>query len=349
MSGAPGAGTRPRPLDRRIVVVWTVQDALGYGLLALLVLAMDIGAGLAGAGVPGPPGLAARPPSAAAWPPGGGRGPATAWRYQVAADALELRHGVVRQILGRPLFRVSTSTSPKGRSSGWSACPGWCCTPPRPAPTRPSASPPARRRPAPPHPGQGRPRRCRLRTGRARGPGLRRGAAAARAQPRVLRHQARLAAQPLAVILAARRRVPAARRRGAGAAGLEHGRVAAADLLAGGRGPAAGGGGAGPQAAGGPLRPDPAGRPGPQAPAPPAGVATLRVETAGGGTAASRPGRGHPGRGAGAADEPAAGQGPVDRRARVEDGPTGQAVAASKGRGSPAGRARGRGRGDGRR
>ena len=45
-----------RALDRRIVVVWTVQDAIGYVVLTLLVLAVDIGARLAGVDVPGPPG-----------------------------------------------------------------------------------------------------------------------------------------------------------------------------------------------------------------------------------------------------------------------------------------------------
>jgi membrane protein YdbS with pleckstrin-like domain len=109
MSEAAGGWGQARELDRRIVVVWTVQDALGYGLLALLVLALDIGARLAGADVPGPPGLAA-----ALFAVGGGlaawwwpRSRYRHWRYQVAADALELRHGVVRQIHSAiPYFRV---------------------------------------------------------------------------------------------------------------------------------------------------------------------------------------------------------------------------------------------------
>jgi hypothetical protein len=109
VSEAAGSWSEARALDRRIVVVWTVQDALGYGLLALLVLAMDIGARLAGADLPGPPGVAAGLAAvggglAAWWWP---RSRYRHWRYQVATDALELRHGVVRQIHSAiPYFRV---------------------------------------------------------------------------------------------------------------------------------------------------------------------------------------------------------------------------------------------------
>jgi uncharacterized protein len=98
-----------RELDRRIVVVWTIQDAIGYGVLALLLLALDIGARLAGAELPGPPGLAAGLAAVAGglaawwWP----RARYRRWRYQVAEDALELRHGVVRRIHSAiPYFRV---------------------------------------------------------------------------------------------------------------------------------------------------------------------------------------------------------------------------------------------------
>jgi membrane protein YdbS with pleckstrin-like domain len=98
-----------RELDRRIVVVWTVQDAVGYLVLALLALAVDIGAGLGGADVPGPTGLAAGLLAVAGavaawwWP----RSRYRHWRYQVAEDALELRHGVVRQVHSAiPYFRV---------------------------------------------------------------------------------------------------------------------------------------------------------------------------------------------------------------------------------------------------
>ena len=98
-----------RALDRRIVVVWTVQEAVGYGALALVVLAVDIGARLAGADLPGPPGLVAGLLAvvgglAAWWLP---RANYRHWRYLVAEDALELRHGVVRRIHSAiPYFRV---------------------------------------------------------------------------------------------------------------------------------------------------------------------------------------------------------------------------------------------------
>ena len=91
------------------MVVWTVQEAVGYGALALVVLAVDIGARLAGADLPGPPGLAAGLLAvvgglAAWWLP---RANYRHWRYQVAEDALELRHGILRRVHSAiPYFRV---------------------------------------------------------------------------------------------------------------------------------------------------------------------------------------------------------------------------------------------------
>jgi membrane protein YdbS with pleckstrin-like domain len=109
MTEATGSGVEARELDRRIVVVWTVQDAIGYGVLTLLVLALDVGVRLAGVDVPGPPGLAAGLIAVAGglaawwWP----RSRYRHWSYQVAPDALELRHGVVRRIHSAiPYFRV---------------------------------------------------------------------------------------------------------------------------------------------------------------------------------------------------------------------------------------------------
>jgi uncharacterized protein len=109
MSEATGSWTTARELDRRIVLVWTVQEAIGYLVLVLLVLAVDIGARLAGADMPGPPGLAAGLIAAAGglaawWVP---RATYRHWRYQVADDALELRHGLIRRVHSAiPYFRV---------------------------------------------------------------------------------------------------------------------------------------------------------------------------------------------------------------------------------------------------
>src|SRR5215218_7883455 len=106
MTERTGSWVGSRALDRRIVVVWTVQEAVGFGVLAL---AVDIGARLAGAELPGPPGLAAGLLAvvgglAAWWLP---RASYRHWSYQVAEDALELRHGVVRRVHSAiPYFRV---------------------------------------------------------------------------------------------------------------------------------------------------------------------------------------------------------------------------------------------------
>jgi membrane protein YdbS with pleckstrin-like domain len=114
----------PRPLDRRVVVVWTVQEAAAFLVVALAAVAVDLGARLAGAAVPGPPGLAAAllavPGAAEAWwlP----RARYRRWRYQVAGDALELRHGVLRRVHSAiPYFRVQhidVSQGPVERAVG---------------------------------------------------------------------------------------------------------------------------------------------------------------------------------------------------------------------------------------
>jgi uncharacterized protein len=98
-----------RALDRRVVVVWTVQEAVGWAVLALAALAVDVGARMAGVDVPGPPGLAAGMLAvaggvAAWWLP---RARHRYWRYQVAPDALELRHGILKRVHSAiPYFRV---------------------------------------------------------------------------------------------------------------------------------------------------------------------------------------------------------------------------------------------------
>src|SRR6266540_1925562 len=98
-----------RTLDRRILVVWTVQTAVLVLVLAAVVLAVDVGSRLAGTHPPGPPGLAAAlvalAGGVAAWllPNLEYRN----WRYEVAEDALELRHGILRRVHSAiPYFRV---------------------------------------------------------------------------------------------------------------------------------------------------------------------------------------------------------------------------------------------------
>jgi uncharacterized protein len=109
MTEATGSFVEARPLDRRVVVVWTVQEAAAFGVLAVAVLAADLAARLGGLDLPGPPGLAAGLLAvvgglAAWWLP---RASYRHWRYQVAGDALELRHGVVRRVHSAiPYFRV---------------------------------------------------------------------------------------------------------------------------------------------------------------------------------------------------------------------------------------------------
>jgi uncharacterized protein len=103
------SATAARTLDRRVVVVWTVQIAAFFLVLAAIALAVDLGARLAGADPPAPPGLVAGLVAVAGgllawWYP---RVDYRNWRYEVAEDALELRHGVVRRVHSAiPYFRV---------------------------------------------------------------------------------------------------------------------------------------------------------------------------------------------------------------------------------------------------
>ena len=109
MTEATRSWVEERALDRRVVVVWTVQEAIGWAVLALAALAVDVGARMAGVDVPGPPGLAAGLLAvigglAAWWLP---RARHRWWRYQVADDALELRHGILKRVHSAiPYFRV---------------------------------------------------------------------------------------------------------------------------------------------------------------------------------------------------------------------------------------------------
>jgi uncharacterized protein len=109
VAGATQGWVEERALDRRVVVVWIVQEAVGWAVLAVAALAVDLGARTAGADVPGPPGLAAGLVAivgglAAWWLP---RARHRRWRYHVAADALELRHGILKRVHSAiPYFRV---------------------------------------------------------------------------------------------------------------------------------------------------------------------------------------------------------------------------------------------------
>jgi uncharacterized protein len=109
MTEATEHATAARTLDRRIVVVWTVQTAVLFLVLAAIALAVDVGSRLAGADPPGPPGLAAvlvaLAGGAAAW--GIPKVEYRHWSYAVASDALELRHGVLQRVHSAiPYFRV---------------------------------------------------------------------------------------------------------------------------------------------------------------------------------------------------------------------------------------------------
>jgi uncharacterized protein len=108
LAGAPGdAG--PRSLDRRVLVVWTVQEAVESAVLVALVVGADVGVRAAGLDLPWPVGAAAVPflvlGALTTW-----RVPLARyrrWRYELAEDALELRHGIVERVHSAiPYYRV---------------------------------------------------------------------------------------------------------------------------------------------------------------------------------------------------------------------------------------------------
>jgi uncharacterized protein len=109
MTEATERATAARTLDRRIMVVWTVQTAVLFLVLAVVALAVDVGSRLAGAHPPGPPGLAAVLVALVGallswWVP---KVEYRHWSYAVADDALELRHGIVLRVHSAiPYFRV---------------------------------------------------------------------------------------------------------------------------------------------------------------------------------------------------------------------------------------------------
>jgi membrane protein YdbS with pleckstrin-like domain len=117
---APAASGPPRPdlddltsgpqrLDPRIVRVWLAQGALGTAFPTLALAVADAVPRVAGADLPWPPGLPALVVlivgGLLAW-----RLPAAMyehWSYQLAEDALELRHGVLQRVHSAiPYWRV---------------------------------------------------------------------------------------------------------------------------------------------------------------------------------------------------------------------------------------------------
>ncbi|HVD15377.1 MAG TPA: PH domain-containing protein [Actinomycetota bacterium] len=107
-AGTPAA-SGARQLNPRIVTVWTVEDASWSAVLVVLVVAADLGARVAGVELPWPPGLAALPVAIlvgiATWKVPRAR--FRCWSYEVAPDALELRHGVLERVHSAiPYYRV---------------------------------------------------------------------------------------------------------------------------------------------------------------------------------------------------------------------------------------------------
>jgi uncharacterized protein len=107
-AGEPAAGGA-RQLNPRIVTVWTVEDATWSAVLVVLAVAADLGARIAGVELPWPPGLGALPVlilmAIATWKLPRAR--FRYWSYEVAPDALELRHGVLERVHSAiPYYRV---------------------------------------------------------------------------------------------------------------------------------------------------------------------------------------------------------------------------------------------------
>jgi uncharacterized protein len=101
---APGDGQGPhageRGLDPRLRTVWTIQAALAVAIVVVVVLVAEIVAGLVGVDDPVPTGLVAAAllllgGPAAWWLPAASW---RSWRFELAPDALELRHGVLVRV-----------------------------------------------------------------------------------------------------------------------------------------------------------------------------------------------------------------------------------------------------------
>jgi uncharacterized protein len=99
----------PRSLDPRMALLWGIQGSIVALVLGVLVLWLDIGLRLAGVDPPWPPGVPAVvlfvALAALGW--WWARADYRNWRYLLADDVLELRHGVVRRVHSAiPYFRV---------------------------------------------------------------------------------------------------------------------------------------------------------------------------------------------------------------------------------------------------
>ena len=104
-----GGNAGGQPLDRRMLTVWTVEEAAWSAVLVVLAALADVGARAGGVDLPWPAGLAAVPVlllgALTTWKVPGLR--YRNWRYEVADGALELRHGVVERVHSAiPYYRV---------------------------------------------------------------------------------------------------------------------------------------------------------------------------------------------------------------------------------------------------
>ncbi len=106
-SSAVAAGARP--LDRRMLTIWTVEEGAWSAVLVVLAAAADVAVRAVGLDLPWPPGLAAVPVlllgALTTWKVPSAR--FRNWSYEVAEEALELRHGVIERVHSAiPYYRV---------------------------------------------------------------------------------------------------------------------------------------------------------------------------------------------------------------------------------------------------
>jgi hypothetical protein len=105
----PAVAAGARPLDRRMLTIWTVEQGAWSAVLVVLAAAADVALRVAGEDLPWPPGLAGVPVlvlgALTTWKVPGVR--YRNWSYEVAEEALELRHGVIERVHSAiPYYRV---------------------------------------------------------------------------------------------------------------------------------------------------------------------------------------------------------------------------------------------------